>query len=171
MKSTNPRLTVKPLAGLLLAGVLASNLAHAQPTDPDRSRQNAVERLERAMSNLDLSAAQKAQLRSLTENHRQATSGLREQIRTAQKTIAETPQSDPNRAAIIAEARRSLETARSQLRMQQEQLQTNARAMLTSEQLNTLETRRAERAQRLAERRAAGQSVDRPRRFERRPGG
>lgn len=170
MTNPNHRLTVKTVAGLFLAAVLVANSAYSQSADPTRSRPNAVDRLERAMNGLDLSEAQKVQLRTLTENHRQSTAGLRDQARAAQQTIATTPRTDPSYATIVAEARRSLETARNQLRAQQDQLQTDARALLTTEQLNTLETRRAERAQKFAERRA-GHSEQRPRRSERRPGG
>jgi Spy/CpxP family protein refolding chaperone len=111
------------------------------------------QRMQRAFEQLGLSDAQRDQLRSLSENHRSATEPLREQVRTAQQTLANTKPDDPNYATVTAEARRNLDTARQQLRDQQEQFRSQTQAVLTPEQRNSLEARRAERRERMEERR------------------
>ena len=138
-----------------VALAVATALGAAQAQDPRADRAPAgTPGIEQALNDLGLTASQRDQLRSLRENHRQATEGLRQQIRAAQQTLQTTPRNDPNYATISAEARQTLEAARSQLRDQQALLQSNVRSLLTPEQVNKMELQRAERSERLAERRA-----------------
>ncbi len=111
------------------------------------------QRMQRAFEQLGLTDAQRNQLRSLSESHRSATAPLREQVRSSQQTLANAKPDDPNYAAVTAEARRNLDTARQQLRDQQEQFRSQTEALLTPEQRNSLEARRAERRERMEERR------------------
>ncbi len=164
------------LPAIALALIGSINPVNAQGVDSDRASARDSRRLESALNDLNLSDDQKAQLRSLSENHRQATEGLRAQVRSAQQTLANTPRTDPNYESVTARARQDLESARSQLRTQQQAFQSNARGLLNPEQLNTLEANRAERRQRMMERREGrmeqgGGREQRQRRFERRPRG
>jgi Spy/CpxP family protein refolding chaperone len=163
-----------PVVALAIAGAIGP--AHAQGVESDRAGGRDARRLESALNDLNLSDSQRAQLRSLQENHRQATEGLRAQVRSAQQTLADTPRTDPNYDSITAQARQNLESARAQLRTQQQQFQSNARSLLTPDQLNSLEANRAERRQRMMERREGrmeqgGGREQRQRRSERRPRG
>lgn len=135
------------IAAAVAATLLTTAIARADDgTAPEQ-------RMQRAFEQLGLSDAQRDQLRSLSENHRSATEPLREQVRTAQQTLANTKPDDPNYANVTAEARRNLDTARQQLRDQQEQFRSQTQAVLTPEQRNSLEARRAERRERMEERR------------------
>jgi Spy/CpxP family protein refolding chaperone len=161
---------------IAITGTISPVTAQGVGGDSSRASDRDSRRLESALNDLDLSDSQKAQLRSLRENHRQATEGLRAQIRTAQQTLANTPRTDPNYESITSRARQDLESARSQLRVQQQAFQSNARSLLNPEQLNTLEANRAERRQRMMERREGrmeqgGGREQRERRLERRPRG
>jgi Spy/CpxP family protein refolding chaperone len=165
-----------PAFALALVGTISPGYAQGVGDDSDRASARDSRRLESALNDLNLSDAQKAQLRSLSENHRQATEGLRAQVRAAQQTLANTPRTDPNYESITMRARQDLESARSQLRAQQQTFQSNARSMLNPEQLNTLEANRAERRQRMMERREGrmengGNGEQRQRRLDRRPRG
>lgn len=165
-----------PIIALAIAGAITPVFAQDIGSESDRPMARESRRLESALNDLNLSDAQKAQLRSLSENHRQATEGLRTQVRAAQQTLANTPRTDPNYESITAQARQNLESARSQLRVQQQAFQSSARGLLNPEQLNALEANRAERRQRMMERREGrmeqgGGREQRQRRFERRPRG
>ena len=167
---------VLPALALAIVGAITPVFAQNIGSESDRPMTRDSRRLESALNDLNLSDSQKAQLRSLSENHRQATEGLRAQVRSAQQTLANTPRTDPNYESITARARQDLESARSQLRVQQQAFQNNARSLLNPEQLNALEANRAERRQRMMERRdgrmeRGGGSEQRQRRFERRPRG
>lgn len=172
MRSTKYRLGALPVIALTLATAVTP--AHAQRADDDEDRPALRDsrRLENALNDLNLTDAQREQLRRLSDTHRQSTEALRNQIRSAQQTIASTPRTDPNYDAITAEANKTLETARVQLRAQQQSFRDITRGLLTPDQLNTLESKRAERQKRMSERmeeRRGGEQ--RQRRFERRPGG
>ena len=135
------------IAAAVAATLLTATLAKADDGPAPE------ERMQRAFEQLGLTDAQRTQLRSLSESHRSATEPLREQVRTAQQTLANAKPDDPNYATVTAEARRNLDAARTQLRDQQEQFRSQTQAVLTPEQRNTLETRRAERRERMEERR------------------
>jgi len=162
MNTRNHWILGLPLVALALTGMVSTANAQGAGIDTDRTPSMENRRLERAIDELNLSDSQKDQLRSLRENHRVATEGLRAQIRSAQQTLAKTPPTDPNYDTLTAQARRDLESARSQLRDQQQLFQSNARSLLTPDQLNTMEAQRAERRQRMQDRREG--------RMERRPG-
>jgi Spy/CpxP family protein refolding chaperone len=175
MKATKYFLAL-PVIAIAITGAISPAYAQGVGVDADRASARDSRQLESALNDLDLSDSQKAQLRSLRENHRQATEGLRAQVRAAQQTLANTPRTDPNYESITAQARQNLESARTQLRTQQQQFQSNARNLLSPEQLNTLEANRAERRQRMMDRREGrmeqgGGREQRPRRLERRPRG
>jgi Spy/CpxP family protein refolding chaperone len=134
------------IAAAVAATLLSATLAKADDGPPPEQR------MQRSFDQLGLTEAQRAQLRSLSESHRWATEPLREQVRSAQQTLANTKPDDPNYATVTAEARRNLDAARTQLRDQREQFRSQSRTVLTPEQRNTLEARHAERRERMRER-------------------
>lgn len=164
-----------PILALAIAGSITPVFAQEAGSESERPVARDSRRLESTLNDLNLSDSQKAQLHSLSENHRQATEGLRAQVRSAQQTLANTPRTDPNYESITTRARQDLESARSQLRVQQQAFQSNARSLLSPEQLSALEANRAERRQRMMERRDGrmeqGGREQRQRHFERRPRG
>lgn len=164
------------LSMVAIATVVPFTPASAQDAGVERGPSAESRQFQNMLSDLNLSDDQKAQLRSLRENHQQATEGLRAQVRSAQQTLANTPRTDPNYESITAQARQDLNSARSQLRVQQQAFQNSARGLLTADQLNTLEAQRAERRQRMMERREGrmeqgGNREQRQRRLDRRPRG
>ncbi len=154
---------IPSIATAVVAALLAGGLALAQ--DGPRPEQ----RMQRVFEQLDLSDAQRAQLRALNENHRTATAALREQVRTAQQTLANAKPGDANYDTVTAEARRSLEAARTQLRDQQEQFRAQSDAILTPEQKTKIQELRAERQERMGERRRGMGGPSGPGAGERRP--
>jgi Spy/CpxP family protein refolding chaperone len=174
--TTTKYLSALPVIALALATMTGPVHAQGVAVGLDQPSSRDARRLESAIDDLNLSEDQKAQLRSLRENHQQATEGLRAQVRSAQQTLANTPRTDPNYESITAQARQDLNSARSQLRVQQQAFQNSARGLLTADQLNTLEAQRAERRQRMMERREGrmeqgGNREQRQRRLDRRPRG
>ena len=174
--TTTKYLSALPVIALALATMTGPVHAQGVAVGLDQPSPRDARRLESAIDDLNLSDDQKAQLRSLRENHQQATEGLRAQVRSAQQTLANTPRTDPNYESITAQARQDLISARSQLRVQQQAFQNSARGLLTADQLNTLEAQRAERRQRMMERREGrmeqgGNREQRQRRLDRRPRG
>jgi hypothetical protein len=154
MPYTRYRYLVATLMSIGLSGTMALAQTTGATSYMERSDSSHAERLDKAFRNLNLSEDQKLQLQVLRENHRAATQDLRTQIRDAQTTIASTPRNDPNYDSVTAQARQTLMDARSQLQTQNQIFQTNARAVLTPDQLNALETGRFERQQRMSEKRA-----------------
>jgi Spy/CpxP family protein refolding chaperone len=173
MRTTHHGYLVAALIGIGLSSSMTLAQVNSSVSPVDGSASLPAQRLEKALHDLNLSEDQQYQLRALSENHRAATQGLRDQIRNAQQTIANTPRTDPNYAAITTQARQSLTRARGQLQLQRQTFQNNAQSLLTPDQLNTLETRRFERSQRMTERRAermerrGDRTHQRPRRSER----
>lgn len=170
--------TMRTISAVVLAIASVCMIPSASgETATEKSVTKDQQRFERAVQGLNLSEDQKYQLRTLSETHRTSTQGLRDQIRAAQQVIATTPRSDPNYQATTGQARESLRDARSQLQAQQQQFQGNARALLTTDQLNALEIRRLENRQRMSERRTERMErrierrEQRPNRGDRRPGG
>ncbi len=135
------------IAAAVAAATLSGTIALAQEGPP------AEQRMQRVLDQLDLSDAQRTQLRTLVDSHRTATEKLREQVRTARQTLDNARPGDANYDAVTAEARRSLEAARAQRREQQEQLRAQTDAILTPEQRSRMQEFRAEQRQRMGERR------------------
>ena len=138
---------IPSIATAVVAALLAGSFALAQEGPPPEQR------MQRVFEQLDLSDAQRTQLRTLADSHRAAIAPLREQVRTAQQTLANAKPGDANYDTVTAEARRSLEAARTQLRDQQEQFRTQSDAILTPEQRAKMQELRAERRERMGERR------------------
>lgn len=135
------------IAIAVVASLLTGSLTLAQQGPPPEQR------MQRMFEQLNLSDAQRTQLRTLAESHRAAIAPLRDQVRTAQETLANAKPGDANYDTVTAEARRSLEAARAQLRTQQEQFRTQSDAILTPEQRTKMQELRAERRERMGERR------------------
>lgn len=127
------------LLGCGSIGAMAQNASVSQDDDP------ADQRIERAARGLNLTDTQRTQMQTLVDEHRAATQGLREQVRSARQTLATTKPGDPNYDSVTAEARGNLEAARSQLRSRQQQFRDNVQGLLTPDQRAQLESRQAER--------------------------
>lgn len=133
--------------------MIMSSVVSAQGALPPDDGDEISERLERSWRNAGLTDEQLSVMRTLSQNHRTATLPLREQIRSAQQTLASVKPGDPNYDAVTAEARRSLDAARTQLRTQQLQFRNEVQNLLTPEQRAQAEARQQERRQRMQERR------------------
>lgn len=142
--------TAMAMVILSSGGVGSAFAQNEMPPEDDEMRSM---RLERSVQDAGLTAEQREAMRTLSENHRTATQPLREQIRTARQTLATTRPGDPNYEQLTAEARRSLESARVELRNQQQQFRSDVQALLTPEQRAQVEARQQERRQRMDERR------------------
>ena len=101
---------------------------------------------------LDLTEAQREQVRQLMQQHREQTRGLQERVRaamTARRAAADGGQVDPDR---IRAATRELADVQGELAVQQAQLQSSIQNLLTAEQKERLTTLRAEREASIKER-------------------
>lgn len=151
MKNPIKRTALVMTMVVLYVGSVGSAFAQSEmPPEEDEMRSM---RLERSVQDAGLTEEQRAAMRTLSENHRAAAQPLREQIRAARQTLANTRPGDPNSEQLTAEARRSLESARTALRNEQQQFRSDVQALLTPEQRARVEARQQERRQRMDERR------------------
>ena len=145
----------KPLlAAALAATLVGSAFAQSQPSPspmppPDRPMRG-MERggpmnPERMFERLDLTDAQRTQLRGMADEHRAAIEPLRDRMRTAQRTLDAVQPGDPDYDAKTADARKTLQETRAQMRGEMEKFRTRTDAVLTPEQRTQVEARRHER--------------------------
>ncbi|MFM7626764.1 MAG: Spy/CpxP family protein refolding chaperone [Gammaproteobacteria bacterium] len=155
--------TRKPLlAAALAATLVGSAFAQSQPSPspmppPDRPMRG-MERggpmnPERMFERLDLTDAQRTQLRGMADEHRAAIEPLRDRMRTAQEALDSVQPGDPDYDAKTADARKTLQETRGQMRGEMEKFRTRTDAVLTPEQRTQVEARRGEMRQRMGERR------------------
>lgn len=143
------------LAAALAATLIGTALAQSQPPQA-QSKQSRPDRAmgpERMFEGLDVTEAQRTQLRTIADEHRNATAPLRERMRAAQQTLANARPGDPDYEAKTAEARRTLQETREQARDEMGKFRTRADAVFTPEQRTQVEARRTERRERMGERR------------------
>ena len=160
MKTLKPTILKSLLATALVAaaGGALSDAALAQTAPPDRPMRGMDGRgpggmgPERMFEGLDLSAAQREQLRGMVTEHRNATAPLRDKMRAAQQVLADAKPGDADHEAKTAEARKTLQETRGQMREEMEKFRTRTDAVLTPEQRAQVEQRRSEMRERMDER-------------------
>jgi Spy/CpxP family protein refolding chaperone len=146
---------VAAVAGPLSGAALAQD---AQTTSPGRPMRGMDGRgpggmgPERMFEGLDLSEAQREQLRGMATEHRNATAPLRERMRAAQQVLADAKPGDADYDAKTAEARKTLDETRRQMRDEMAAFRTRTDAVLTPEQRAQVEQRRGEMRERMGER-------------------
>ena len=144
-----------------LAAVLAGGaLMYAQGPGPGGPRGRGPggvgpERMEAGvmLRGLDLSEAQQQQIRQLREQHREQTRPIVERLREARQAREAAMTATPFNEGQIRAAMQQLAVVESDLAVQQARLQADVRAILTPEQVQQLDARRAERDARMNERR------------------
>jgi Spy/CpxP family protein refolding chaperone len=158
MKTLKPIITQRLLAAALatLAAVSMAGAANAQTTSPDRPARGTEGRggmgAERMFEGLDLSDAQREQLRGMATEHRNATAPLRDKMRAAQQVLETAQPGDPDYETKTAEARKTLQETRGRMRDEMEKFRTRTDAVLTPEQRAQVEQRRGEMRERMGER-------------------
>ena len=105
-----------------------------------------------ALRALDLTDAQREQVRQLTQQHREQTRVLLGQVRTAQEARRQAVEAIPVSEPQIRSAAQALADAGTELAIQQARLQADIYALLTPDQQARLQAMRAERDVRLKQR-------------------
>lgn len=153
------------LAATLVGGAYAQSHSHAEAAPPrDAQPRDALPRdaqsrplrpmgPERMFEGLDLSEAQRTQLRGMADEHRAVIEPLREKMRAAQQTLETSQPGDPDHDAKTADARKTLQETRGQMREEMEKFRARTDAVLTPEQRTQVEARRSEMRDRMGERR------------------
>ena len=85
--------------------------------------------------------------------NRELSDDAREKMRAAQQTLADAQPGDPDYDARTAEARKTLQETRGQMRTEMENFRSRTDAVLTPEQRTQVEARRSEMRERMGERR------------------
>ena len=170
MKTLKPLFTAVVVSTLLGAPAFAQSHSHAEAAPPPeaQSRPDRPDRPDRPMrgmdrggamnpermfEGLDLTEAQRTQLRGMTDEHRAAVEPLRDKMRTAQQTLDSAKPGDPDYDTKTAEARNTLQETRGQMRTEMEKFRSRTDAVLTPEQRTQVEARRGEMRERMGERR------------------
>jgi protein CpxP len=104
--------------------------------------------------NLDLTDAQKAQMKQIRENHRQAIAPLREQIRAKHQEMRQANQGGTFNEALAAQKLAELAPLQAKLQAEQFRLRQEMLSVLTPEQKTKLEQQREQFKTRRNERRA-----------------
>lgn len=154
------------LATTLIGSALAQSHSHTQaapsqpqaPQSPPERPMRGMDRgaamgPERMFEGLDLTEAQRTQLRGMADEHRAAVEPLRDRMRAAQQTLQSVQPGDPDYDTKTAEARKTLQETRGQMRTEMETFRSRTDAVLTPEQRTQVEARRGEMRERMGERR------------------
>jgi Spy/CpxP family protein refolding chaperone len=154
------------LATTLIGSALAQSHSHTQatpsqpqaPQSPPERPMRGMDRggamnPERMFEGLDLTEAQRTQLRGMADEHRTVIEPLRDRMRTAQQTLQSVQPGDPDYDTRTADARKTLQETRGQMRTEMEKFRSRTDAVLTPEQRTQVEARRAEMRERMGERR------------------
>lgn len=155
MKTLRP-LMLKPLLAAVLVAAVAGPLSDtalaqsAQTASPDRPMRGMGP--ERMFEGLDLSDTQRTQLRAMAEEHRRTVEPLRDKMRAAQQVLETAQPGDADYDAKTADARKTLQQSRGQMRDAMETFRTRTDAVLTPEQRAQVEQRRGEMRERMGER-------------------
>ena len=105
-----------------------------------------------ALRALDLTEAQREQVRQLAQQHREQTRPLLERVRTAEQARRQAVEAIPFSESQIRAASEALAEIETDLAVQGARLQADIYALLTPEQQGTLQKMRAERDARLKQR-------------------
>ena len=159
------------LATTLIGSALAQSHSHTQatpsqpqaPQSPPERPMRGMDRggamnPERMFEGLDLTEAQRTQLRGMADEHRTVIEPLRDRMRTAQQTLQSVQPGDPDYDTRTADARKTLQETRGQMRTEMEKFRSRTDAVLTPEQRTQVEARRGEMRERMRER--GGERMD-----------
>ena len=105
-----------------------------------------------ALRGLDLTEAQREQVRQLTEQNREQTRTLLDRLQTAQEARRKAVEAIPFSEPQIRAAAQALAEVEAELAVQRARLQADVYALLTPEQQTRLQTMRAERDARMKQR-------------------
>lgn len=161
MVTRKPLLAVA-LAATLIGSALAQSRSTPTETPPDRPMSGMEGRggmgsrgmnPERMFEGLDLSDAQRTQLRAMADDHRRAVEPLRDRMRAAQQVLDTAQPGDPDYDTKTADARKTLQESRGRMRDEMETFRARTDAVLTPEQRKQVEQRRSEMRERMEERR------------------
>jgi protein CpxP len=135
-------------AGLVAAiGVGGATLSAQGPGRRPAGRQAGL-----ALRALELTEAQRNQVRQLTEQHREQIRPLLERVRTAQESRRQAVEAIPFSEPQIRAAAQALAEAETELAVQRARMQADIYALLTPDQQARLQKMRADREARLKER-------------------
>ena len=134
------------VASVVVGGVVVSA---QRPGFGPGSRQRQVGL---ALRGLELTDAQREQVRQLTVQHREQTRTLLERLQTAQEARRKAVEAIPFSEPQIRTAAQALAEVETELAVQQARLQADVYALLTPEQQSRLQTMRAERDARMKQR-------------------
>jgi len=153
------------LATTLIGSALAQSHSHTQaapsqpqaPQSPPERPMRGMDRggamgPERMFEGLDLTEAQRTQLRGMTDEHRAVVEPLRDRMRATQQTLDSAKPGDPDYDTRTADARKTLQETRGQMRTEMEKFRSRTDAVLTPEQRTQVEARRGEMRERMRER-------------------
>jgi protein CpxP len=104
--------------------------------------------------NLDLTDAQKAQMKQIRESHRQAIAPLREQIRAKRQEIRQASQGSTFNESLVAQKLAEVAPLEARLQAEHFRIRQETMAVLTAEQKAKLEQTREQFKSRWSERRA-----------------
>ena len=135
------------LATTLLGG--AEALAQGPPPAPRGPR--GVPGVE--LRGLDLAESQREQIRTLAEQYRASSAPVREQLEQAREAQRAALATVPVNDGLVRSTTQALVEAQAEAAIVQARLRADIMALLTPEQVQTLETRRDARAERFEERR------------------
>ena len=153
------------LATTLIGSALAQSHSHTQaapsqpqaPQSPPERPMRGMDRggamgPERMFEGLDLTEAQRTQLRGMIVEYRAAVELLRDRMRATQQTLDSAKPGDPDYDTRTADARKTLQETRGQMRAEMEKFRSRTDAVLTPEQRTQVEARRGEMRERMRER-------------------
>lgn len=164
---------IKAIAGAaVLALAIAVPFAIAQSKDAGGKRQGHGEMGEHgrrgpgggrmggfAFRNLDLTDAQKAQMKSIRESHQQNLKPLMEQIRTKRQEIRQASADGTFNEAVVAQKLSEIAPLEAKLMGERAKVHREMLSMLTAEQKAKLEQQREQRKTRWAERHGSKQNA------------
>jgi protein CpxP len=134
------------VASIVVGGVVVSAQRPGFGQGPGRPQAGL------ALRGLELTEAQREQVRQLTEQHREQTRTLLEQLQAAQEARRKAVEAIPFSEPQIRTAAQALAEVEIELAVQQARLQADVYALLTPEQQGRLQTMRAERDARMKQR-------------------
>lgn len=147
---------------LALAATLAVPFAVAQTTDDaPRAKRDRGGRFERhggrgglmGFRNLDLTDAQKEQIKQIHENHRQALAPIREQIRQKRQEMRQASEGGAFNESLVTQKLTEIAPLEAKLMAERHRLHQETMSVLTAEQKTKLEQQREQFKNRFRERR------------------
>ena len=112
----------------------ANTIAQSAPTPTQTPKKQWAERSEKMFQELNLSADQQAQIKSIQEQSKTSNSGLREQVKTARENLKTLLASDSASDDAIRQAHQQVQTLSQQMGEQRFDSMLKVRSVLTPEQ-------------------------------------